>query len=339
MKVMQIQDSWGPEHIRLAERPDPPSPGAGQVLLRMLAASLNYRDLVMARRGYGRRSGELPLVPLSDGAGEVVAVGPGVTRVRVGDLVCPVFNQSWFAGPFREEHWAGTLGGPRDGVMQEYMLLSEEGVVRAPRHLDPVQAATLPCAAVTAWHAVVSEGHVRAGDVVLVQGTGGVSLFALLFAKLHGARVLATSSSEAKLERVRALGADWVVNYRTTPEWYRTAREVTGGLGVDLVVDVGGAATLDASVRAVRISGTVALIGVLAGATASLNLGPVVTQHIRLQGITVGSRELFETMIRAMEVHRTVPPLHAPLFAFEDVGQALEALSAGQHFGKVGCRF
>src|SRR5262245_3708735 len=280
MKVMQIQDTWSPDAIRRAERPKPDA-GPGEVLLQMEAASLNYRDYVMARGGYGRRGGTLPLVPCSDGAGRVVKVGAGVSRVAVGDLVCPIFTQTWGSGPFREFHWSGTLGGPRDGVMQEYMALSQEGVVRAPRHLDAVQAAALPCAAVTAWHAVVAKGRTKAGDVVLVQGTGGVSLFALLFAKMHGARVLVTSSSDAKLERVRAMGADHIVNYKANPDWHKVAREVTNGVGVDLVVEVAG--TLDASVRAVRASGTLTLIGVLAGATTQLGLGPVVTQNIRLQ--------------------------------------------------------
>ncbi len=336
MKVMQIQDGWGPDHIRLAERPTP-EPGPGQVLLRMEAASLNYRDLVVVRGGYGRRGGALPLVPCSDGAGRVVAVGPGVTRVAVGDLVCPIFSQTWLSGPFREAVWAGTLGGPRDGVMQEYMVLDQEGVVRAPRYMDAVQAATLPCAAVTAWNAVVAQGRVKAGDVVLVQGTGGVSLFALLLAKLHGARVVATSSSDAKLERVRALGADHVVNYRSRPDWPRVAREVTEGAGVDLVVEVAG--TVADSLRAVRPSGTLALIGVLAGGTAELPLGAVVTQNIRLQGVTVGSRELFEDLVRALELHRLAPPIDERRFAFEEVGAAIQALATGQHFGKVCSRF
>jgi NADPH:quinone reductase-like Zn-dependent oxidoreductase len=336
MKVMQIQDAWSPDSIKLAER-SIPEPGPGEVLLRMEAASLNYRDYVMSRGGYGRRGGTLPLVPCSDGAGRVVRVGPGVSRVAVGDLACPIFTQTWSSGPFRETHWAGTLGGPRDGVMQEYMALSQDGVVRAPRHLDAVQAAALPCAAVTAWNAVVTQGRTKAGDVVLVQGTGGVSLFALLFAKMHGARVLATSSSDAKLERVRAMGADHVANYKTSPDWHKVAREITNGVGVDLVVEVAG--TLDASIRAVRTSGTLALIGVLAGATAQLGLGPVVTQNIRLQGVTVGSREVFEDMVRAMELHRTVPPVDERLFAFEQVGDAIKALPAGEHFGKVCSRF
>ena len=336
MKVMQIQDTWSPESIKLAER-SVPEAGPGEVLLRMEAASLNYRDYVMAHGGYGRRGGKLPLVPVSDGAGRVVAVGAGVTRVAVGDLVCPIFSQIWWSGPFREAHWSATLGGPRDGVMQEQMVLSQEGVVRAPRHLDAIQAATLPCAAVTAWNAVVAQGRVKAGDVVVVQGTGGVSLFALLFAKMLGARVLATSSSDAKLERVRAMGADHVVNYKTNPDWHKVAREVTGGVGADLVVEVAG--TLDASVRAVRTSGTLALIGVLAGATAQLGLGAIVTQNIRLQGVTVGSRELFEDMARAMEVHGTTPPIDERRFEFERVGEAIEAMPAGRHFGKVCSRF
>jgi NADPH:quinone reductase-like Zn-dependent oxidoreductase len=333
---MQIEGEWSPDHIRPAQRPDP-KPGRGEVLLKMEAASLNFRDTVLVRRGYGRFSGELPLVPISDGAGRVVAVGEGVTRVKVGDLVCPIFCQGWITGLIRERNRGGVLGGPRDGVMQEYMVLSEEGVVRAPRGYDAVQAATLPCAAVTAWNAVVHQGGVKAGDVVVVQGTGGVSLFALQFAKVSGAAVVATSSSDAKLERVKAMGADHLVNYKTTPDWAKVVREVTGGLGADLVVEVAG--TLDPSVRAVRMSGTLALIGVLAGAAAQLSLGPVVTQNIRLQGISTGPRDLFEDMVRAVERHHIVPAIHDKLFAFEDVGQALKDLPKGEHFGKVCCRF
>jgi NADPH:quinone reductase-like Zn-dependent oxidoreductase len=336
MRVMQIEGEWSADHIRQAERPAP-RPGPGEVLLTMEAASLNYRDTVVVRRGYGRGTGQLPLVPVSDGAGRVTAVGEDVTRVAVGDLVCPTFCQGWISGPMRERHRAHVLGGPRDGVMQEQMVLREEGVVRAPRHLDAVQAATLPCAAVTAWNAVVHQGRVKAGDVVVVQGTGGVSLFALQFAKMHGAVAVATSSSDAKLARVRALGADHVVNYRQTPDWAKVVREVTGGTGADLVVEVAG--TLDASVRATRMNGTVALIGVLAGPAAPLALGPVVTQNIRLQGVTTGSRDLFEDMVRAVEQHHLIPEIHDELFAFAEVGQAIKDLPAGAHFGKVCCRF
>ena len=338
MKVMEIRDEWSPDHIVPGERPEP-VPGAGQVLLRMRAAALNYRDFVMAGRGYGRRSGTLPLVPVSDGAGEVVAAGERVTRVAVGELVCPTFTQGWIGGPFRERYRGGLLGGPLDGVMQEYMVLDQEGVVRAPRHMSAVQAATLPCAALTAWSAVVADGRVKAGDTVLVQGTGGVSLFALMFAKLQGARVIATSSRDDRLERVKEMGADHLINYRTTPEWYRQAREITDGLGVDQVVEVGGATTLAQSIRAVRASGTISLIGVLSGTRSEIDLGRVVTANIRLQAITVGSRDRFEDMVKAMELHRAQPPIDDARFAFEDVGEAIKALPEGRHFGKLCCGF
>lgn len=334
MKVMELRDQWSPDNIFLGERPDP-EPGPGEVLLSMKAASLNYRDYVMCHRGYGRRSGTLPLIPVSDGAGQVIAVGEGVSRVAVGDLVCPIFGQTWFSGPRTEEVWAGLLGGPLDGVMQEEMVLAEGGVVKAPKGWSPVQAATLPCAGVTAWNCVVHQGHAKAGDVILVQGTGGVSLFALLFAKLQGAEVIATSSSDDKLDRVKALGADHVVNYKGTPDWQKTARKITDGVGVDIVVEVGGADTLEKSIQAVRPNGMVALIGVLSGATGKINLGPVVTQNIRLQGIAVGARDLFEEMVRAIEFHGIEPAVDEHLFAFEEVGEAIKAIPKGRHFGKM----
>jgi len=338
MKVMQIQDDWSPENIKLAERPDP-EPGPGQIVVRMLAGSLNYRDFVISGGGYGRRSGELPLVPCSDGAGTVAAIGDGVTRVAVGDLVCPIFSQTWLEGLYSERSWSGTLGGPLDGAFQELMLLSQEGVVKAPKHMTAAEAASLPCAAVTAWNALVAQGGIQPGDRVLVQGTGGVSMFALQIAKMMGAEVIATSSSDAKLERVRSLGADHVINYKSDPDWHKTAREITGRRGVDHVVEVGGAGTLERSIRAVRPSGIISLIGVLDGAAGALNLGPVVTQNIALQGITVGSRAIFEDMVRAMELHELRPALEEKRFAFEELGAAIAALPKGQHFGKVICEF
>jgi NADPH:quinone reductase-like Zn-dependent oxidoreductase len=223
MQVMEMRDAWGVDHIKPGTRPDP-SPGPGQVLIKMQAASVNYRDLVMTERGYGRHSGELPLIPLSDGAGTVAETGAGVTRVKIGDLVCPAFAQLWVSGVLREEYRPGMLGGPLDGVMQEYMVLPEAGVVKAPAHLSAIEAATLPCAALTAWSAVVGCG-VKPGDVVVTQGTGGVSLFALLFAKLAGATTIITSSSDEKLARATALGADIAINYRTHPEWSREIRQ------------------------------------------------------------------------------------------------------------------
>ncbi len=338
MRVMELRDDWSPDNIVPAERPDP-EPGPGEVLLRMRAASLNYRDVVMANRGYGRRSGTLPLVTVSDGAGEVIAVGQGVSRVAPGDLVCPIFGQTWLTGSFRDELWEGLLGGPRDGVMQDFMVLSEEGVVRAPRHMTPVQAATLPCAAVTAWNALVSQGELKKGDTVLILGTGGVSLFALLFAKLRGAEVIITSSGGERLARAEELGADHLVNYTERPEWSARVREITAGAGVDHVVEVGGAGTLEQSIRAARASGTISLIGVLSGGSGTLHLGPVVTRNIRLQGVTVGSREVFEEMAREMEEHRIVPVIDDRTFAFESVGEAIKAFAKGGHFGKVCASF
>lgn len=338
MRVMEIRDDWSVDHIVKVQRPKP-EPGPTQILLRMKAATLNYRDHVLVRRGYGSRSGELPLVPVSDGVGEVVAVGGAVTRFQAGDRVCPTFFQDWVSGPFRDGWWRSQLGGPRDGVMQEFMVVEEHAAVRVPALLTDLEAAALPCAAVTAWSAVVVQNPVKAGDVVLVQGTGGVSLFALQFAKMQGARVIALSSSDAKLERVKALGADDLVNYRTVPEWGRMVRELTDGVGADHVVEVGGAGTLAQSVRAVRGGGTISLIGVLGGAAANVGLGHVVTQNIRLQGVTVGNRDAFEDMLRAIESHGMHPVVDEQVYAFDDVAEAIRRLPDGGHFGKVGLVF
>lgn len=334
MKVMQIEGAWGPENIRPTERPDP-VPGPGEVVIRMRAVSINPRDLIMSQGGYGRRGGNLPLVPLCDGAGEVAAVGAGVRRVAVGDLVCPTYSRTWLHGIYGPDSSKGAHGGPLDGTAQELMLIPADAVVKAPRHLSAAEAATLPCAAVTAWNALVEQGNVRAGEVVLLQGTGGVSLFALQFAKLHGAEVILTSSSDDKLARAQALGADHLINYRSEPDWHEGARALTGGRGVDHVVDIGGAATLERSIAALRPSGTISLIGVLGGNSSQLPLGRVVTRNLRLQGVTVGSRDAFEAMVRAMEVAGTRPVLHERRFAFEALGQALAALPEGRHFGKV----
>jgi NADPH:quinone reductase-like Zn-dependent oxidoreductase len=219
--------------------------------------------------------------------------------------------------------------------MQEYMVLTEEGVVKAPRGWSPVQASTLPCAAVTAWNAVVHQGKAKEGDVVIVQGTGGVSLFALLFAKMQQAEVIATSSSDEKLERLKALGADHVVNYNHTPDWQKTARKITDKRGVDLVINVGGTDTLSKSILSVRAGGTVALVGALTGPDGEIDLIPVMTQDIRLQGITAGSRDLLEEMVRAIELREVEPPVDENLFAFEEVGRAIKSIPEGRHFGKV----
>ncbi len=333
MKVFELRDDWSIDHLRLGSR-TVPRPGAGEVLLRMRAASLNYRDLVVLQRGYGALTGSLPLIPVSDGVGEVVEVGPGVTRVALGDRVCPLFMPDWLGGEPSAARLTRTLGGPLDGVMAEFMVMPQHGVAPVPGHLSNEQAATLPCAALTAWSALVTYGAVKPGDRVLVQGTGGVSLFALQFAKLLGAYVIVLSGSDAKLERALALGADDGLNYRTTPEWGKVVRERAGGDGVDHVVEVGGEQTLGQSLRAVRVGGTISLIGVLSGGNLNLKLGPVVTRQVRLQGITVGHRDGFEAMVRAVGQHRLEPVIDR-VFPFEALREALDYLASGAHFGKI----
>ncbi len=331
MRLHRIARPGGIEGLDVTEAPDP-VPGRGQVLLGMRAWSLNYRDLMTVRGSYGPavRPG---LVPLSDGAGEVLAVGEGVTRVRPGDRVCPIFCQSWIGGRFREPHAASALGGAIDGVLAERVVLDAEGVVLLPPHLSFAEAATLPCAAVTAWHSLTAIGEVTAGDTVLVQGSGGVSVFALQFARMMGARVIATSSSDDKLERLRALGAAEGINYRTTPEWQDAVRGLTAGVGVDHVVEVGGAGTLGRSLQAVRMGGSIGVIGVLTG-KAELDPTPILRRRVGLRGIFVGSREMFEAMLRAMALHGTRPVIDR-VFPFDEAREAFRHLEGQGHFGKV----
>ncbi len=333
MKVFEIRGDWGIDHLQLGTRADP-RPGPGQVLLRMKAASLNYRDLVVPNRGYGAFTGNLPLIPLSDGAGEVIEVGQGVTRVKVGDCVCPCFHQSWIGGVPDLERLTRTLGGPVDGTMAELICLPAEGVVKVAPHLTDEQAATLPCAALTAWSAIVTYDQLAPGSQVLVQGTGGVALFALAFAKMLGCHVTVISSSDEKLARARAMGADVGINYATTPEWSKASREITGGRGFDHIVELGGEKTLPQSLRAIRAGGTISMIGVLSGSALSAPLGLVVTRQVRLQGITVGSRDGFEAMMRAIDQHKLVPVVDK-VYAFEQLKEAMAALKQGAHFGKI----
>jgi NADPH:quinone reductase-like Zn-dependent oxidoreductase len=333
MKVFQIQDDWGIDHLQLASRPAP-RPGPGEVLLKMRAASLNYRDLLVPNRGYGAHTGTLPLIPLSDGVGEVVETGVGVTRVKVGERACPCFTQGWISGPPTPDRPASSLGGPLDGTMAEYMAMPEAGVVKVPDYLSDEQAATLPCAALTAWSALMVQDQLPPGSKVLVQGTGGVALFALQFAKLAGAHVTVISSSDEKIAKAKALGADAAVNYRSTPEWAKATLAITGGRGYDHIVELGGEKTLPQSLLCVRTGGTISIIGVLSGGNMSAQLGRIVMRQVRLQGIGVGHRDGFEAMLRAMAQHR-VEPVIDRAFAFDELKQALAYLQSGLHFGKV----
>ncbi len=332
MRAFEIQERFGLDSLRLCERPDP-TPGPGQVLLKMCSVSLNYRDLLMVRGHYNPRQ-PLPLIPCSDGVGEVMAVGDGVKRVAVGDRVATIFAQTWIGGPPSAENLSGTVGGPLDGTLAEQMVLSAEGVVRVPEHLSDVEAATLPCAAVTAWSALVEQGSVVAGDVVVVQGTGGVSIFALQLAQLLGARVIVTSSSDIKLERARELGAWKTINYTEDPTWGKTVRRLTDGVGADCVVEVGGAGTLEQSLRAVRVGGHIAVIGVLSGVSSEINIIPILMQNVRLQGILVGSREGFERMNRAIAAHGLRPVVDR-VFPFDEAPAAFHHMASASHFGKI----
>jgi NADPH:quinone reductase-like Zn-dependent oxidoreductase len=331
MKAYELKEKFGLDSLTLVERPAP-RPAHGQVLLKMRAFSLNFRDLMVAKGTYNPKL-HLPQIPLSDGVGRVAEVGLGVSRVKVGDRVAPIFMQKWLAGQVTEAIGRSALGGGVDGVLAEYVLLSEEGLVHVPDHLTDEEAATLPCAAVTAWHALITEGNVKPGDVVLTQGTGGVSIFALQFAKLAGARVIATSSSDQKLARVIQLGASDGINYKATPEWDKRARQLTGEVGVDHIVEVGGAGTLGRSLRAVRLEGRISLIGVLAGA-GEVNPLPVLMKNVRVQGIFVGSREMFEAMNRAIALHKLRPVIDR-VFEFNEVPEAYRHMESGAHFGKI----
>lgn len=332
MRTIEIQGSFGLENLKIVERPTP-EPAAHQVLVKVSAVSLNYRDLLMVRGLYNPRQ-PLPLVPLSDGVGEVVAVGAKVKSVKLGQRVASVFAQGWTSGVPTKAKLNTTLGGPLDGMLAEYCLLDEAGVVVVPEHLTHDEAATLPCAAVTAWSALVEQGNLRAGQCVVLQGTGGVSIFALQFAKMLGARVIITSGSDEKLQKAKLLGADELINYRTTPDWEKIVREKTNGVGADHIVEVGGAGTFARSVRAVKVGGQISVIGVLSGASTDVNLLPILMQNIRVQGVIVGSKETFESMNAAISFHKLKPVVDR-VFSFENTVSALQYMAQGAHFGKI----
>jgi len=335
MKAYEIHNKPGLDALTLAERPNP-NPGPGQALLKMRAASLNYRDLLVAKGRYGSEGQTLaPIIPLSDGVGEVVSLGAGVSRVKAGDRVAGAFMPGWIAGEFTQEKAASALGaGSVDGVLAQYVVLPEEALVPVPEHLTDEEAATLPCAAVTAWYSLLVGGDLKPGQTVLLLGTGGVSLFALQFAKSAGARVILTSRSDEKLERARALGADETINYNATPDWDARALELTDGRGVDYVVEVGGADTLSKSLRAVRWGGQISLIGVLSGFAAEISTASILSKNVRVQGVYVGSREMFEQMNRAIAQSR-LRPIVDRVFPFAEAREAYDYLESGQHFGKV----
>lgn len=334
MKAFEIQE-FGIEKLALVERPDE-RPQAGQVLVKLTAASLNYRDYMMVKGIYNPKL-RRPMIPLSDGAGVVDEVGPGVTRFKRGDRVAGCFFQGWIDGPPTREKMKPALGGGIDGVLRERMVFHQEGLVHVPEHLTDEEAAALPCAGVTAWHALFEHTPARPGDSVLIQGTGGVSILALQLAHAAGLRTIITSSSDEKLERAKKLGATDTINYRSNPNWDDAARRLTGE-GVDHVIEVGGSGTMPRSLRAVRMHGVINVIGVLSGTDAAVSPLEILASSLRVQGIFVGSRAMFERMNEAVSLHK-IRPVVDQVFPWTDIKEALRVMETQKHFGKICLKF
>ena len=334
MRAWRLADSFGIDRLRLEEHPDPEL-GPRDVRVRVRAVSLNYRDVAMVEHGIAPRGVQLPLLPCSDAAGDVVDVGHDVSRVAVGDRVATTVFQRWLEGDIPPlDAYGSVLAGSADGVLTDQIVLHEDGLVHAPEQLSYDEASTLPCAAVTAWHALMAKGPAGTGDTILVQGTGGVSIFALQFAELAGARVIATSKSDEKLARAQGFGAWETVNYVTTPDWAERVLELTDGAGVDHVIEVGGPGTTDQSIKAARRGGTVSLIGVLTGLETRIDPHPIALKGLCVQGVIVGSRAMFEDMNRAI-AESGLRPVIDRVFPFDEAREALRHLEGAGHVGKV----
>ncbi len=332
MRLYRLPKTTGIDDLTLVEEATP-RPGRGQILIRMRAASLNYRDLMVATGRFSQGDAPSALIPLSDGAGEVAEIGADVDRVRVGDRVAPIFTQAWLGGELKAEYNLTALGGNLDGVLTEYRVLDQNGVVRIPDHLSFEEAATLPCAALTAWNALFGERVLKAGETVLALGTGGVSIFAVQLARMAGATAIVTSSSDEKLARAKALGATHGVNYAKFPEWQDEVLKLTGGEGVDVVVEVGGPGTLQRSAQAARFGGSIGMIG-SSFAAGSVDPTPIMRRALHLRGVRIGSREMFEAMNRAIAAHGLRPVIDKT-FPFEDAKAAYRHLQSQKHLGKV----
>ncbi len=332
MKQIQLS-AFGNQNLSLVNVAEPKKPQSNQVLVRMRAASLNFRDNLVIAGKYNPKF-PTPMVPCSDGAGEVVEIGNEVSEFKVGDKVLATFAPNWIADKATHAEMRHTLGGPLDGTLREYILFQESGLVKMPSHLSFEEGATLPCAALTAWSAFHVYSRLVAGEVVVIQGTGGVSLFGLQFAKLAGAKVVLTSSSEEKIQRAKLLGADQCINYKQDVEWGKVVREMTEKVGADHIVEVGGAGTLEQSIIACKPFGVIHLIGILAGKSGELNLLPAVMNNLKIQGIVVGGRKAFQEMNRAIELSG-LRPVVDKVFPIEETKDALEYLKSGSHFGKI----
>jgi len=332
--VAQI-GAFGLEDFRIVERPLAPL-RRHEIRIRVRAASLNYRDLLVALGKFPSRVDDirLPLVPLSDCSGDVIEVGRAVDRFQVGDRVSSAQMPDWTAGPFRPENAHSALGGAVDGVLAKYFCGNQRGFVKIPDTLSFEEAATLPTAALAAWNALFEVGDLKPGQTVLVQGSGGVSVFALQFALAAGARVFAITGSETKVRRLERLGAEHVIRCDREHEWSRAVLEVTGNVGVDHVVETGGAGTIDESIKATAFGGSISLVGLLTGAGGRLDMLPILAKTLRIQGVVVGSVEMFERMIAMIE-HLGISPVIDQAFEMQDIAAALTYLKSGRHLGKV----
>ncbi len=336
MRQMTVSQPFGLDALNIAEVPDP-KPGPGQVLVRIKAVSLNYRDFLMVHGMYGRAPSAADVItPFSDSCGVVEAVGEGVTRVKPGDRVASLFFQAWDSGRPTLEKLTSALGFPIPGAGRELAVFSQYGVSKVPEFLTDQQVATLPCAALTAWRGLFEDANLEPGDTVVLQGTGGVSIFGLQFAKAAGYRTIITSSSDEKLARAKAMGADHTINYKTTPEWGKAVRDIVPD-GAHFIMEVGGGGTIQQSLRAVRIGGHIAIIGVVAGA-GDINPAVLIGNSAKLQGLSVGSREMFEAMCRAIELHQ-ISPVVDKVYAWTDAKAAFAAMQGGEHFGKIVLEF
>jgi NADPH:quinone reductase-like Zn-dependent oxidoreductase len=339
MRALNVTAPWGLDAIQVVEAPDP-TPGPGQVLVRMKAVSLNYRDLLMVNGMYGRGAATTAdvITPFSDGCGVIEAVGAGVTKFKAGDRVATLFFQNWNSGPPNLEKLMSALGFPIPGAGAELQVFGQDGVSKVPEFLTDQQVATLPCAGLTAWRGLFEDARLEPGDTVVLQGTGGVSIFGLQFAKAAGYRTVITSSSDEKLARAQAIGADHLVNYKTTPAWSGPVRQATGGRGADFIMEVGGGGTIQESMKAIRIGGHIAIIGVVAGAGDPFNPAALIGNSAKLQGLSVGSRDMFEAMCRAIDLHK-IGPVVDKVFPWTDAKAAFSAMAGGEHFGKIVLQF
>ena len=330
MRAYEIVSDGGVDALALNDRQSP-QPGTDEILVSLRASSINYRDLSTIEDPIARGI-EFPRIPNSDGAGEVIGVGAGISRFKIGDRIAGCFFQNWSDGRISTEAMASAMGGAVDGILAEKVVLREAGAVHVPAHMSFEEASTLPCAGLTAWNCLVEQGGLKAGNTALFLGTGGVSIIGLQIAKMMGARAIITSSSDEKLARAKDLGADELINYRQNPAWEKQVLEMTNGSGVDVTIETGGGGTLEKTMEATRVGGTISLIGVLTG--GMINPITVMRKSIRLQGVYVGNRRMFEDMNAAFALNK-IQPVIDRVFDFEDARSAYHAMRAAGHFGKL----